>query len=346
MKLAFILPGKGHSGGIRCTVTTANKLLERGHEVRILYKKNPITVRTFVRRVRNELLYSGRYDWIEMFRGKTSSYNDIVQCKFYPDEIIIAVGITCSAQIGRIHSIKNSKLLYIHGLQPWTPEEMDQALSLPLPKVAVSSHIAEKIKSYDSSRLLAVIHNGIEQDEYFPSVSESLRDGVGTIFETYPSYAKDPQTILNVLVKLKKELPSIPHYIFGGAPKPKEISKTEYKRYPSVEEARRRYSSSKVWIVASRLEGFSVPVLEAMSCGCAVVATDCGGTRDIVVDGKNGYLVEVGNVDQIVSKVKLLLNNPTLRQEIVRNSRKTVNNLTWDNSVNKLENILKSIAIM
>jgi glycosyltransferase involved in cell wall biosynthesis len=99
-----------------------------------------------------------------------------------------------------------------------------------------------------------------------------------------------------------------------------------------------------VWFLASRSEGFGMPILEAMACGCAVVATDCGGPRDIINDGENGFLVQVGNVEQIVSKVKLLLDNAELRQQFTRNSKDTVSKFSWENSIDKLEKVLYSLA--
>jgi glycosyltransferase involved in cell wall biosynthesis len=80
-----------------------------------------------------------------------------------------------------------------------------------------------------------------------------------------------------------------------------------------------------------------------MACGCAVVATDSGGPRDIIKDGENGFLVEVGKVDEIVGKVKLLLNNDGLRRRIVKNARKTVKNFNWGSSIDKLEEALQTI---
>lgn len=107
--------------------------------------------------------------------------------------------------------------------------------------------------------------------------------------------------------------------------------------------AREIYSKSKVWIVASRSEGFSLPILEAMACGCAVVATDCGGPRDIINDGKNGFLVEVGNVEQIVNRVLLLLGDNSLRKAICWEAERTVTEFSWEKSVDKLEHVLRNL---
>lgn len=341
MKIAFILPGRGRSGGVRSTVIVANQLLARGHKARILYRKTPIGPKMLVRQTAKKLLYSGRYDWLEAFGGQISGYRDISKCEFDSDEIIVAVGMWCSVQLARLNAVNNPKLQYIHGLTPWMPKVMNEALSLPIPKVAVSSNVPRQVRLHGAGAVQAIIANGIDQTEYYSSVDERYRNGLGTIYSSHP--AKDPETILKVLVNLNNELPDVPHYIFGTARRPKRIQRTDYIRYPSVNEARRRYSCSKVWILASRSEGFPGPVLEAMACGCAVVATDCGGVRDIISDGENGLLAEAGNVEQIVAKTKLLLNSSSLRQRMVRNSQETVKRFTWESSVDKLENVLKSI---
>lgn len=338
MKIVFILPGGGHSGGVRCTVIAANHLLDRGHKVRIFYGKEPGAV---LRNTFNRLVYNSHSNWLKDFRGPLIEYRDIVQCKFCPDEIVVSVGMWCSAQLGRLNDMCNPKLQYIHGLTPWMPQVMDKALSLPLPKIAVSSQVAEGIKAYHNGNSLTIIHNGIDQAEYYPSVCETYRDGVGTIYSSHP--AKDPETVLGALRKLREELPDVPQYVFGTGSRPRGILKSNYKRYPSLEEARYRYSRSMVWILASRSEGFPAPVLEAMACGCAVVATDCGGPGDIIIDGGNGFLVDVGDVEQIVDRVKLLLNNADLRRRFVERSKKTIERFTWDSSIDKLEAVLRSL---
>jgi glycosyltransferase involved in cell wall biosynthesis len=343
MKIVFVLPGiSNRAGGVKSTLVAANHLLDRGHKVRILYLKSPITLRQISRFIRNKLMYSGRSDWLERFEGGVAGFHDITECEFASDEIVVGVGMWCSGELGRLSSIPNPKVQYLRGLTPRQQQLMDAALSLPLPKIAVSSRVAEVAKSYSSNNLLAVIPNGIDQTEYYPSVSEHSRDGIGTIYSQHP--IKDPTTILKVLGKLKEELPGIPNYIFGTAPRPKEIPRTDYTRFPSVDEARGIYSRSKVWILASRSEGFPAPVLEAMACGCAVVATDCGGPQDMIIDGENGFLVEVGNVEQIVDRVKLLINDAELRRKFVERSKETVKSFTWKRSVDKLEEVLRSIT--
>ena len=58
-------------------------------------------------------------------------------------------------------------------------------------------------------------------------------------------------------------------------------------------------------ILSSRYEGLPNVVLEANTCGLPVVAYNCpGGTREIIKDGLNGFLVECGNIDELAYKIE------------------------------------------
>jgi glycosyltransferase involved in cell wall biosynthesis len=66
-----------------------------------------------------------------------------------------------------------------------------------------------------------------------------------------------------------------------------------------------------LWL-ASSYEGQSNAIMEAMSAGVPVVATDIPGNRDLVVHGETGYLVSVGDRSAIARQTKLLLEDPEL----------------------------------
>ena len=77
--------------------------------------------------------------------------------------------------------------------------------------------------------------------------------------------------------------------------------------------------------MSSRFEGFPMVLLEAMSCGLPCVSFDCpNGARDIIEDGKNGFLVEYLNVEQLAEKVCLLMENESLRKEMGKCAKECV----------------------
>lgn len=342
MKIVFILPVRGRSGGIRATVVAANHLIDRGHTVRILYRRSPMTVRKMYRFIWYKLRYNATHDWLEKFRGRIDAFRNITECGFDRREVIVGVGIEVTEELAALNLLPNPNLQYIHGWSADTKAREKTFIS-SIPKIVVSSYLKSKVESFGGGKVLKVINNGIDQNEYFNSLTDdSVKDGVGTIYHTHP--AKDPETILGVLDKLAKHKPNLPIRCFGMPRRQPQIKKILYWRYPSVEKAREIYSRSLVWFIASKTEGFSMPVLEAMACGCAVVATDCGGTREMITDRENGFLVEVGDVDQMVDRILLLLDDDELRKGMCLKAKESLCKFTWDNSIDKLENVLKKQA--
>ncbi|MHC4543149.1 MAG: glycosyltransferase family 4 protein [Planctomycetota bacterium] len=340
MKITFLLPGFGRSGGIKVTAQAANGLLQRGHDVTLLVNVGGRGVRGRIRNLWLRFRYPQGFDWIELFQGEVKTFTDIEQCAFEDNEIVVAAGWWAGMEMRRLKGHKITKIHYIHSQLKDTDLMLVWGESVP--KIVVASFLADGIEKTCGQKPKAVIHNGINPKEYYPSVPESERNGVGTILGY--GRLKSPETTLEVLQKLHQMCPKTPQRVFGACRRPKEIPRGWYNRLPSLEKTRDIYSRSLVWILASRSEGFGVPILEAMACNCAVVATDCGGTRDIIVDGENGFLVEVGDVEQIVDRVKRLLDDRELRQRFVRKSRETVSKFSLDRSINRLERILIDLA--
>jgi glycosyltransferase involved in cell wall biosynthesis len=63
------------------------------------------------------------------------------------------------------------------------------------------------------------------------------------------------------------------------------------------------YWAADVFVLASRTEGLSVALLEAMACGLPVVASRVGGTPDVVQDDVNGLLFESENCSQLAQRL-------------------------------------------
>lgn len=70
-------------------------------------------------------------------------------------------------------------------------------------------------------------------------------------------------------------------------------------------------------------EGTSLSILEAMSAGCCVLATDVGGITNIILDGYNGFLCETDE-ESLYQNLKSLIENKRLRNEVSRNGYNTV----------------------
>ena len=83
-------------------------------------------------------------------------------------------------------------------------------------------------------------------------------------------------------------------------------------------------AQSSIVCLPSYREGLPKVLLEAASCGRAIIATDVPGCREIVHNGENGILVQLKNANSLASAIKELINNSEKRKSMGINGRRLV----------------------
>lgn len=99
-----------------------------------------------------------------------------------------------------------------------------------------------------------------------------------------------------------------------------------------------------IYICASMYESFCLPVLEAMTCGAAIITTNNGGNMDFVQDNENALIIEKNNADDIYRKLKILLNDETKRKKLAAKGVETAKEYSWTKTIEKLEKYYRNIA--
>ena len=75
---------------------------------------------------------------------------------------------------------------------------------------------------------------------------------------------------------------------------------------------RDRLRQSDVFVLPSLSEGFCNAAVEAMACGLPVVMTNCGGVREGVADGVEGFIVPVRDPEAMAAAIERLAKDPAL----------------------------------
>ncbi len=96
------------------------------------------------------------------------------------------------------------------------------------------------------------------------------------------------------------------------------------------------YASADIFVFPSLTDTFGNVVLEAMASGIPVIAADEGGPKNIVQEGKNGFLIEPKNEKKFNEKIDLLIDNPALYNEMKENALTYARELNWDNIIGQL----------
>lgn len=94
-------------------------------------------------------------------------------------------------------------------------------------------------------------------------------------------------------------------------------------------------SISDLFVSTTLHEGLGMVYLEAMYFGLPIVTTNEGGQIDLIIDGENGFLVPVGNVEKLIEKILLLYKDKNLCNKMKLNNLTKIKNFTIETAAEK-----------
>ena len=96
-----------------------------------------------------------------------------------------------------------------------------------------------------------------------------------------------------------------------------------------------------LFVLSSLYEGLPGVLIEAMGCGCPVVATDCpSGPREILLDGRYGPLVPVADVPALAEAMQASLDHPVAREALLARA----GDFSIETSTKRFERLIEDLA--
>lgn len=151
---------------------------------------------------------------------------------------------------------------------------------------------------------------------------------------------KNLDLLIDSFFAISKEFPSIKLYIYGEGPerehleeKVKELNLQNRVFLPGYSiDIYEKVKMAKVFISSSNYEGMSNSMLEALCLGVPTICTDCpcGGAKEIIKNGINGFLVPVNNQAELVKMMRYLLQNDEIAKKISDEGYKIRKKLTTE----------------
>lgn len=181
-----------------------------------------------------------------------------------------------------------------------------------------------------------VIYNGIDCNLFKPKPKPAHLEGIPTVVAAARIFElKDIITMIKSCGVVKKSIPNVKYLVYGDANAVPEYS-AECRSLISElgleenfilagyhDKPHELFCEGDISILTSISEGFPYTVLESMSCGIPVVATDVGGVCE-ALDDTCGRVCKPRNHEEIGANVVALLNNETLRNQLGIAARKRV----------------------
>ena len=225
----------------------------------------------------------------------------------------------------------------------WKKADFTIANSQGLKELALKSSPKEEI---------GVIYNGIKIDEFLPG-TEKPTNTFNILSVCRLTERKGINYLIDAMEKILKNY-SKARLVLAGEGDQMENLKTQAKELSisdqvkflgrvSHEEISKIYQEAHVFVLPSLNEGMSNTMLEALSSGLPIVATDTGGTKELVTEGKNGSIIKMKDSDDIARKIQHLIKNPELRNSMGEESRKKAESMSWQKVAQEYIELYKKI---
>ena len=200
----------------------------------------------------------------------------------------------------------------------------------------VSSAMRDKVEALGVAADDVVVRSmGVDLQTAFTPGDEMVRDGL--VFVGRLVDVKGVPVLIDAMARLAADRPGLQLTVVGDGPeRPRiedRISALGLRDHIHLagslhhDEIIKILRGAKILIMPSVVtpggaeEGFGLVAVEAMGCGCAVVASDLAGIRDAVRDHETGLLAKPGDAPDLARKISTLLDDDALRGTLSRNAR-------------------------
>lgn len=205
--------------------------------------------------------------------------------------------------------------------------------------IANSHGLAELARKSKPEKEIGIIPNGIDIEEFFPDSSKKEADkftiicvsrvtprkGIRFLIQAFNVLSKRYDYLRLVIVGDGNERKSLENLVFSFGLKDKILFTGPVLHEKVLE----YYQKSNVFVLPSLNEGMSNTMLEALACGLPLVATDTGGTKELVQDGQNGFIVKMKDSKDLIEKIEKFLLDKSLEAKMGKKSRGLATRLDW-----------------
>src|SRR2546422_7066980 len=175
---------------------------------------------------------------------------------------------------------------------------------------------------------LHLIPNAVDVEKFPPPAEDGDRPPTVTFLGRLEQW-KGANSFIQIARKVLQEVPETLFQMAGDGPLRNKLmadardlnrnirflGEVNHERIPEL------LRQSSVLLLPSFIEGLPTSCLEALASGTAVVASDTGGTSEIIQDGQTGFLCPRGDLDAFADRVVRLLPDPDLARRPGRDGR-------------------------
>lgn len=354
MNVTFVLGSAGHTGGVKVIAEIASKLRERGHGVHIVSQPFP---RPDWRKVVKALWHldpsraqsrtpGPHLDRLAEVHRVLERNRPVVDADLPDADVVVATWWETAPWVAALSPTKGAKVYFMqdYGAPGQEIDRVAPTWDLPFAFITISGWLRDAILARNPDADVTVMLNAVDHRRFHSAPRERpTTPRVGFIYKGAPSKGLDTAY---EAVRIVRETTPLEAVTFGPRKRPAALPDfVDYREAPTDDEVREIYRSCTAWLMPSRLEGFGLPLIEGLACGTPLVSTRAGAGPDLVRDGENGYLVDVGDAPAMAEGIRRIVGaDDETWKAMSRAAQATVGDYDWDDAVDVFEGALERAA--
>ncbi|MDI7274753.1 MAG: glycosyltransferase family 4 protein [Anaerolineae bacterium] len=354
MRVTFVMPSLPTlAGGNRVILEYSNQLQAMGHSVAVVWPAQGAHLRhdewlglkarlRMLKHAATRPLQGAAFPWFRVREDVQLVEVPSLHERHLPDsEVVIATFWTTAGWVDSYSGRMGAKFYLLQHYEalhePERRAQVDATWKLPLRKVVIASWLKELAEREFGEQVYALIPNGINLEQFWNENKVYGRPRrVGMMYHS--AEWKGATDGLRALAIVHEQRPDMRAVLFGvHRPTFALPPYVEFHHRPHGERLRRLYCCMDVFLSPSWREGCGLPIMEAMACRCAVVATDSGAVTDYAIPGDTVLLSPPRQPELLAKNILALLDDPERLRRVSERGHDTIQSFTWESAARQLE---------
>ncbi len=302
------------SGGDRVIATYADCLHKQGHEVVVVSRpKAPIQLRD-----RARALLKGKgwlsnkpapshFDTLDVPHYLLNSFRSVKDADLPDADVVVATWWETAEWVANLSPSKGAKAYFVqhHEVFDYLPKEkVEASYRLPLHKITIAQWLVDLMRTQYDDGCVSLVPNSVDTDQFHaPPRGKQPVPMVGLTYAPIPWKGCDIS--LKAFALAAQQVPGLRLIAFGSSQPTPDLPlppNTEFFFQPPQSELREIYARCDAWLFGSRIEGFGLPILEAMACRTPIIGTPAGAAPELLAEGA-GLLVNPEDPESMASAI-------------------------------------------
>ena len=353
MKITFVAAPDNLAGGNRVIAIYARHLQALGHEVNIVLPPESVVPkhervlealrlvkRRQLRAAIRELSLLQPVPHVPGFLERSScdltlldSFRPVRNADMPDADVVVATWWETAHWVRDFDRSKGAKAYFMqdYGAPGQELEKLIPTWKLGFSIVTIAQWLADLVKTHAPDATIDVVENAVDLELFRqPLRTMPSRPTIGFVYRE--DWVKGYDVALRAYRIAKEKISDLRFVIFGAHPRrqlhhlPTDV---EYHAKPTDQELAALYGACTAWLFASRLEGYGLPILEAMACRTPVIATRAGAAPELIERG-GGWLIPTDDPQAMANAIKAACTlSPEAWAEASEKAYRSVSSYTW-----------------